>query len=380
MKHTALYHIHKELGASFSEFAGYDMPLWYKSAKDEHLNVINHIGIFDTSHMSMFSIVGVDSESLLNSAFSRDISGLKSGRLIYGLFLNSLNFVIDDAILYKRADNNFMVVVNAGMSGLVITHLHGFRFTNYKIRDFSDKLGKIDIQGPKSLALMEKIYGKELFDKFPYFSFKGDFNGDSVLISRSGYTGEFGFELYLDRDRAPDLWDRLLLEGEEFNITPCGLAARDSLRVGACLPLSHQDIGNWEFCNTPWDFAITEPIVSESSYTYAYVGYDVRKLHGGKGDVLYNGIVVGEVLSCITEASLTREHNKIICINSAELSEKSVVKGLVAGFIKTNRFFDSGSKLTLSDGKRELTIEVVENIRPNRTARKAINSIRSIYE
>lgn len=380
MKNTKLYNIHKESGATFSEFGGYNMPLWFKSSVNEHINVIKNVGLFDTSNMSVLKIKGRETTSLINSSFSRKVSGLKIGRLIYGLFLNKSGFVIDDAIIYRLDITEYMIVINAGMAEIIIDYLKSFKFDNYTISDYTNIVVKLDIQGPRSLQVLEKLYGSDLFDSFPYFSFKGDFEHQGILISRSGYTGEFGFELYIHKSQAQSLWKILLKEGAEYNILPCGLAARDSLRVGAGLPLSHQDIGNWEFCNNPWSFSVDHPIESKSSYTYAYVGYDVRKLHNGHGDVFYSDKKIGEVLSCITEVSITRYKDKIYSISSSNLPIDHLVKGLVAGFIKVDVELDIGCELLISDEKRSLKVEVVDNIRPNRTVKKSIENIRSIYE
>ena len=181
-----------------------------------------------------------------------------------------------------------------------------------------------------------------------------------------------------------DLWKQLLEAGEEYNIIPCGLAARDSLRVGAGLPLSHQDIGDWVFANNPWSFAVSETvstnIESNKEHTYAYVGFDVRKLHGGTGTVQLDNKNIGEVLSCVSEVALTRIDGEIISIASDSVPRDHKVKGLVAGFFKVNKELSYGQIVNLSDGKRTLKVEVVQNIRPNRTARKAIKNMRSLYE
>lgn len=380
MKETVLFQMHKDLGANLAEFGGYNMPLWYKSAKDEHINVIRNVGIFDTSHMALFTLKGENVMNLLNRAFSRGITDLKIGRAVYGIFRTEHNHVIDDAVLYKRDDSSYFIVVNAGMSEIVIDHLTSFNFKNINVTNYMDKLGKIDIQGPKSLMLMERLFGSELFDKFPYFSFKGFFLDGDILISRSGYTGEFGFELYVEKDRAVELWNKILETGGDLDIKPCGLASRDSLRVGAGLPLSHQDIGEWEFVNTPWDFAVSENTISNTEYTYAYVGFDVRKLHDGTGDVKINNEVIGSVLSCVTEVSIIRVDSEILSISSKQFPVGTKVKGLVAGFLKVNRKLDIKNIVILSDSKRELKVEIVDNIRPDRTARKAIKNIRSLYE
>lgn len=375
MKETTLFNRHKDLGANFGEFGGYRMPLWYNSVKQEHLNVLKRVGLFDTSHMALFSISGNDAFSLLNRAFTRELNDIKKGRSVYGLFLNKNGHLIDDALIYIVSKDSFFIVVNAGMSEQVIKHLNSLGYKDYKIVNYVDQLGKIDIQGPKSLELLERLFGKELFDDFPYFSFKGSFlegnirfDGEPILISRSGYTGEFGFELFINNNYTGELWDTLLKQGEDIEVIPCGLAARDSLRVGANLPLSHQDIGDWPFNNTPWDFAISKNKkdfignnnLDHSSFTYPYVGFDVRKLREpAKGKVLYKDIEIGRVLSCITEPSLGD-------------------KGLVSGFILVNKKLDLSTLINLSDGKRDIKVKVVDKIRCNKTARKSISYIRSL--
>ncbi|MBN2617080.1 MAG: hypothetical protein JXR64_02070 [Spirochaetales bacterium] len=378
MNRTPLYEKHLNKGAMFSVFGGYDMPLWYHSAKDEHINVINNVGIFDTSHMSVLSLTGENSERLLNSSFSRNITNLSPRKEIYGLFLTPDYFVIDDAVIYKFSHNEFIIVVNAGMGEIIIDHLKSFNFSNVTIFNHTNTICKIDVQGPKSLFLMEKIFGKALFADFPYYTFKGSFTNNDYLISRSGYTGELGFEIYCKNDLGTKLWDELLIQGEVFNIMSCGLASRDSLRVGANLPLSHQDFGNWKFCNTPWDFCVDTPIISNTSYTYSYLGYDVRKLKNS-GVVYYNSEEIGRVLSCVSEVSLTRVGNEIISVKSKNSSDIKI-KGLAAGFIIINRKMTSGDRVIISDGSRDLEVEIVESIRPERTARYSLKRIRSMYE
>lgn len=372
------------------------MPLWYNSSRTEHLNVLNNAGLFDTSHMSVISIKGSESYSLLQKTFTRDIEILESGQCIYGLFLNERGCVIDDALIYSIKKDSYIVVVNAGMSSVVIRHLKSLEFSKTEIIDYSNKLGKIDIQGPKSLLLMERLFDPSLFNKFPYFTFKGSlldgeikFDKTPVMISRTGYTGEFGFEIYIKSEHAEKLWNTLLEAGEEFSVMPCGLAARDSLRVGAGLPLSHQDIGDWVFANNPWSFAISNykndftgksMLHTGSSYTYAFTGFDVRKLHtDSKGKVFYQNKVIGEVLSCVTEPSLTRDNGKVLSVRSKKTVDDKKIKGLSAGFVKINKKLIYGDSVILSDGKREIEVEIVKDIRGNKTARCTIDEIRRNY-
>lgn len=380
MKQIPLYEVHKSLGAKFSEFGGYEMPLWYNSAKKEHLAVIEGVGLFDTSHMSLLTITGSGSKELFKRCFSRDVDESKSGKSVYGLFFYKDRFVLDDALLYKREESFYYLVVNAGMSKSVIEYLESFGISDINITDYTGELCKLDIQGPKSLILMERLFGRDYFNDFPYFSFKGDFKDGGVLISRSGYTGEFGFEIFIFNKRVEELWNRILDTGDDLGIIPCGLAARDSLRVGAGLPLSHQDIGAWKFGNTPWDFCVDGDVSDSDSFTYMYVGYDVRKLVEDKGEVYLHDELIGSVLTCVSEVALCRVDDKILSIKSKELPEDEKVKGLVVGFIRVDKKLNTGEKIIIKDNKRSLTVEIVDDIRPHRTARFGIKTMRSRYE
>ena len=281
VKKTRLHTWHVNHGANMAIFGAYDMPLWYPSgAKEEHLVVLNRAGIFDTSHMSVVTVKGSGARDLLQVCFSKNLAAcvgkdqkpLTPGKSVYGVFLNEAGEVIDDAIVFQIDDSLFMVVVNAGMGGVVSAHLQGYAGSRKAaVVDLSDQVGKLDVQGPQAARIISRIVKRpqEVFAQLPYFSFKGHFNaalpvskkvvltdGTPILLSRTGYTGEFGFELFVAPDKFVDLWQMLINAGQPSGMIPCGLAARDSLRTGAVLPLSHQDIGTWLFKNHPWPFAL----------------------------------------------------------------------------------------------------------------------------
>lgn len=395
LKRTPLYPIHSDLGAVFGNFGGYAMPLWYDSVREEHLCVLNRVGIFDTSHMSFFTVKGDGALNLIQMVFTRDIDRLKEGYALYGLFLKSDGTVLDDSIVYKIEENNYLFVINSGMSKIVIEHISSFNKYPCIIEDLTDHIGKIDIQGPGSLKVLERLLNPELFNNLSYFSFLGSFdkgsvkiNGNPVLVSRSGYTGEFGFEIFIKREYLKELWVTLYQAGSDLGIKPCGLGSRDSLRVGALLPLSHQDIGDWKFCNNPWDFAISknksnfvgkDSIIESDSFTFPYVGFDPRKLHKECNPwVEYEGEYIGKVLTCVTEPSLTRFNKEIYSFTSKILPKEKKVRGLVAGFIKINIKLPAGTILTLRDGKRDIKVEIVKDVRGCRSARRSIKYIRSL--
>ena len=410
LKITALHQWHKDSGANMADFGGFDMPLWYETGvKKEHLAVLKSAGIFDTSHMACINVSGKDAFSLLNYCFTRDITSLVPGRCVYGAFLNDQGHCIDDAIVYKFTDSRFMVCVNAGMGGVIAGHLESQKNKmDVDIDDLSGKVAKMDIQGKNSARILSKLINdpKLVFQKMPYFSFKGYFsedmdvsdkvtllNGTPILLSRSGYTGEFGFEIFLDPSAIVDLWKDILEAGAEYGIAACGLGARDSLRTGACLPLSHQDIGNWKFSNHPWDFALpysqdktsfTKKFLGADAliqnpgdkFVFPFVGENLRKVNAGEQtQVLDKNLEnIGRVLSCATDMGISMQDQKIISINTPDLPEDLKIKGISCGFVMVSKQLDSGEKLTLKEGKRTIKVTIVTDIRPDRTARKKVDN------
>ncbi len=422
IKRTILHDWHTANGANMAAFAAYDMPLWYPDgAKNEHLAVLTGAGLFDTSHMAVVTLGGSGARGLLQKCFSRDLDAclgaqkrpMTAGRCIYGVFLDSRGHVIDDAIVYQVAGEFFMIVVNAGMGATVAAHLDGNRDgPGTVISDLTDRVGKMDIQGPASARILKKIVKdpEAVFAAMPYFSFKGWFedkgtdsqkvelvNGSPVLLSRTGYTGEFGFELYVDAARALETWLLILQAGREFAVTPCGLAARDSLRAGAVLPLSHQDIGNWPFVNNPWLFALAWDQngrgfrkdfigakalsdVSGQDHTLPFAGYDPRKINAGENSFVVDGkgTRIGTILTCTTDMSIGRLGKTIVGIATPQASGRPadfVPRGLCCGFIKVKTPLVPGEEVVLTDGKREIAVEVRTDIRPDRSALCAIGKM-----
>lgn len=408
-KTTVLHGFHCANGANMALFGGYDMPLWYKTgAKAEHLSVITSVGMFDTSHMAVVTVAGKGARSLLQYALTKDLDAcigpdkkpLADGRCVYGLFLNKKGCVVDDAIVYQLRQDSFMVVVNAGMGAVVTDHLrHLGQDREVTITDLTDEVGKMDIQGPNAARVLQKIVKdpEKLLEKMVYFSFKGGFgdclleanvqllDGTDVLVSRTGYTGEFGFELFVDVNDLESLWKQVLKAGEEYSIVVCGLAARDSLRVGAVLPLSHQDIGPWPFVGTPWDFAVADRDGSGafskdfygaaallesdwSKFTLPFAGFDPRKIGADEKNYVTDsdGRRIGTILTCTTDMAIGRVDGVIRSV-SQDVDLK--LKGLCCGFVLLDEDKEPGETVVLTDGKRKIRVEIRRDIRPERTAR-----------
>jgi aminomethyltransferase len=413
-KKTVLHDFHLKAGANMALFGNYDMPLWYKTgAKAEHLAVIQAAGIFDTSHMASVSMSGKGARELLQRCFSKDLNhcigaaktALVDGRCAYGLFLAEDGTVIDDAIVSQLGADSFLVVVNAGMGGVITEHLRVNSEGQTLIEDLTDKVGKMDLQGPDSARILQKLIKdpQDVLSNFPYFSFKGGFGHLStdrevklkddtpLLLSRTGYTGEFGFEMFVDIADLTRLWEQLLQAGEKFGLIPCGLAARDSLRAGAVLPLSHQDIGSWPFANTPWSFALplgedgngfTKDFIGYDAlaegdwekYTLPFAGFDPRKIAAGESACVMDQSEeeIGTILTCTTDMAIGRVDGEI---QSVAGNDDYQPKGLCCGFVLLDRHCNDGELVYLTDGKRKVKVEIRRDVRPGRTARRSIASM-----
>ncbi|PIE66550.1 MAG: glycine cleavage system protein T [Desulfobacterales bacterium] len=415
-KMTPLYDWHVANAANMASFGDYKMPLWYPAGmRNEHLAVINAAGIFDTSHMAVVTLDGAGARMLLQKCFSKDLEnciGLKrtplvAGRSVYGLFLDERGHVIDDSIVSQVNDTLYMVVVNSGMGGVIAALLNAKKTGEAaRVIDYTDRLGKVDIQGPKAARILAPLLKDEsVFAKFPYFSFKGWFaagvsgvqevelaDGTPIVLSRTGYTGEFGFEIFIAREKVNSLWEQLVTAGKDYGLLPCGLAARDSLRAGAVLPLSHQDIGDWPFIENPWSFAVADKNESGSfdvdftgaaalagmvaaEFTYPFAGFDPRKITASESSYVTDekDERIGRILTCATDVACGRVDGKLISIATAEADGKPegfTPKGISCGFVKVDRKLEAGELVFLVDGKRKIKVEIRKDIRPDRTARK----------
>lgn len=411
MKKTVLYQQHLALDAKMGVFGGYQMPLWYGAgARAEHLAVIKAAGLFDTSHMAAITVSGRQAFALLQGYFSKDLRVLQKEnkgalpRAVYGVFLTEKAHVLDDAILYQLDEDLFLVVVNAGMGEAVSRHLSGAGL-DAEIVDHSDQIGKIDIQGPLAGTILRAIVedGDELLQKMDFFSFLGGFPGlgpgrevmvagnNPVFLSRTGYTGEFGFELLAPVTLLPLLWDELLRAGRDYGLLPCGLAARDSLRVGAKLPLSHQDIGDFPFASNPWEFVLpraedgffTKDFLGAEAHaacnwqrhTLAFCGFDPRKIAAEASSWVEdcNGNKIGTILSCTTDMAIGRLPDG--SVTSVAIDPLFKARGLCCGFVLVTEKLPPETRIFLCDGKRRLEVEICKRIRPATTARNDIASM-----
>ena len=238
MKLTALNHVHRALGAKMVPFAGYDMPVLYKNLIQEHHAVRNAVGVFDVSHMGEVFITGDKAFDLVQYMTSNDVSALSDGRVQYSCMPNDQGGIVDDLLVYRFAADRYFLVINASNieKDLAWMHKQNEKF-GATIENKSDDYSLLAIQGPKAINALQKLTEVNLSD-IPYYHFtEGVLAGMNMIISNTGYTGAGGFELYVKNNEVEALWNAVMDAGAEFNIEPCGLGARDTLRLekGFCL-------------------------------------------------------------------------------------------------------------------------------------------------
>lgn len=242
MKRTPLYAEHVALGARMVEFAGWEMPIQYKGIIEEHDAVRNKVGIFDVSHMGEIEISGTKAFEFCQTIACNDVSKLKPGKIQYSAILNEQGGVIDDCTLYQLADQHYLFVVNASRKDQVLEWFKKHQTSGVDITDLSDDYGLLAIQGKKSQSILSQVLGREL-DSLKYYEFLiAQFDGNVLIVSRTGYSGEDGFELYVPTGKTVALWKALMDEGKQYGIEAIGLGARDTLRLEMGYLLYGQDM------------------------------------------------------------------------------------------------------------------------------------------
>lgn len=239
LQETPLAAVHKSLGARMVDFAGWYMPVRYKSDIQEHQAVRNKVGLFDVSHMGEFLVSGEDAHDFVQYMIANDINRLsKPNMALYTQFVNESGGTVDDLIVYRR-ENDFLLVVNASNMEKDWNWIqaHAGKFKLLQLKDISNETGLLALQGPMAVKLLSDLVGKDL-SGLPSFSYSQEkVDGIEISFGRTGYTGEDGFEIFCAAGDAEKLWKRILEGGEKYGIEPCGLGARDTLRLEAGLPL-----------------------------------------------------------------------------------------------------------------------------------------------
>lgn len=238
IKKTALHATHLALGAKMTPFAGYDMPLRYGSDKEEHNNVRQKVGIFDVSHMGQFFVRGKEAAALIQKITTNDVSKLFDGKAQYSCLTNPQGGIIDDLLVYRFSEEDYMLVVNASNTQKDWDWIEKQNNFDAELQNRSEEISLLAVQGPKALEVLQPLTDIKLSEMGFYTFTKGKFAGiDDVIVSATGYTGESGLELYLPYKETEQLWHKIMDAGKPFGILPAGLAARDTLRLemGFCL-------------------------------------------------------------------------------------------------------------------------------------------------
>lgn len=241
MKYTALHNMHEKTGAKMVEFAGYHMPVQYHSIREEHRRVRKTVGVFDVSHMGEVEISGPAALEMVQKITVNDVSALEIGQVHYTAMCYPDGGIVDDLLVYRFADK-YLLVVNASNKDKDFQWMLDNQIEGCEIKDLSDDITQIAVQGKKAEATLQKLTAVKL-DAIKYYWFtEGELADCPMIISRTGYTGEPGFELYFANEYAEDVWGKVFEAGAEFDIEPIGLGARDSLRLEKKMCLYGNDI------------------------------------------------------------------------------------------------------------------------------------------
>ncbi len=245
-KKTPLYDMHVKYGGKIVPFAGYLLPVQYGGGViAEHMAVRNSCGMFDVSHMGEFFLEGHDALENLNMLMTNDFTNMADGQARYSPMCNEKGGTVDDLIVYKRHEDFYMIVVNAANKDKDFNWIKDHLTGHVHFTDMSDKFAQIAIQGPAACNL---VSARSAYDHVPVDNytacFDAEWEGIPCVISRTGYTGEDGLEIYLRPERACEMWELLMDAGRKVGLTPCGLGARDTLRLEACMPLYGHELAD----------------------------------------------------------------------------------------------------------------------------------------
>ena len=354
MKNTALTETHEALGAKMVPFAGYNMPVQYEGINIEHETVRQAVGVFDVSHMGEFLIDGEHALELIQKVSSNDASKLTIGKAQYSCLPNDDGGIVDDLIIYKIKEEQFLLVVNASNIEKDWNWIQSKNDVGAKIRDLSEDYSLLAIQGPKAIEAMQSITSHDL-SAIKFYNFVvGDFAGvEHVIISATGYTGSGGFEIYCKNSDAKQIWDKVFEAGADFGIKPIGLAARDTLRLEMGYCLYGNDIDD-----------TTSPIEAGlgwiTKFTKEFTNSEAIKAEKERG--IENKLIAFE----LDERGIPRQGydivdhngNKIGRVTSGTMSP-SLGKGIGLGYVP-KVFADFHSKINIQIRKKAIPATVIK--------------------
>lgn len=244
LKRTPLFDVYKESGGKTIDFGGWDLPVQFSSIKEEHEAVRTKAGLFDVSHMGEFTVKGNGSLAFLQKMMTNDISKLKKGAAQYTAMCYENGGTVDDLLVYKMDEDDYLLVVNASNIEKDFNWLEQHNDEAVQLNNCSEEIAQLALQGPLAETVLSQLVSNTKLSEMGSFKFQDGvmLAGKDVLVSRTGYTGEDGFEIYCDQKDAVSLWHSILEAGKEFGVLPCGLGARDTLRFESTLALYGQEL------------------------------------------------------------------------------------------------------------------------------------------
>lgn len=357
LKRTSLYHKHVELGAKIVPFAGYEMPLQYEGLTPEHHAVRDSVGVFDVSHMGEFAVKGKDAEALVAWICSNNISKVVDMQAQYNCLPNENGGIVDDLIVYRWSSEEYTLVVNASNIAKdwdwIIKQKEAKGF-ECELEDMSDDISLLAVQGPNATKVIQKLTDIDLDAiKFYHFAAGSCAGSDDVVISNTGYTGSGGFELYVWNKDAEMVWDAVMEAGKEFDIVPCGLAARDTLRLekGYCL-YGHEinDTTSPIEAGLGWITKFAEPFVHQEYHQNLKTNGVSRKLVGF--ELVDRGIPRQDY------AIVDADGNEIGIVCSGTQSP-SLGKAIGTGYV-TPEYAKADTEIYIAVRKKQLKAKVVK--------------------
>ena len=359
---TCLYDKHVALGAQMSPFGGFVMPIQYTNITDEHNAVRQRSGMFDVSHMGEIFVSGPDAESFVNHVFTNNVTGIPDGKILYGMMLYPNGTVVDDLLVYKEFEpQKYLLVVNASNIGKdyewICAQTEGYDVT---VVNASDQWGEIALQGPEAEKVAVQVLGLAQAAELGFYTYyEAEWKGERMIVSRTGYTGEDGFEIYCSHKAVNEIWDILL----EAGVAPCGLGCRDTLRFEAGLPLYGHELsdeitpleaglGMFVKVKDKDDFIGRDAIVAqkEAGLTRKIVGIELqdKAIPRAGYPVEVDGVQVGVVTTGYRSISTDRS----VCVAMVDKAytelgtavEIRIRKKVFPGIVTKKRFYETNYK------------------------------------
>lgn len=354
LKKVVLNDLHEQLGAKMAPFAGYNMPVRYSSDIEEHNNVRNGVGIFDVSHMGEILVKGPQALDLLQHITTNDVSALSVGKAQYSCITNENGGIVDDIIIYKIGEEEYMLVVNASNIEKDWDWVSSNNIQKAELVNISDQIGLFAVQGPLAAGALQSLTAIDLSAMRPYTFEKGTFaDVPNVLISATGYTGSGGFEIYFPNTYAREVWDKIFDAGKAYDIKPVGLGARDTLRLEMGYSLYGNDLND---TTTPLEAGLGWI----TKFTKRFIGDDILKRQKEKG--VEKRLVGFELL----ERGIPREGYAIQNTQGQEIGKvtsgtqsPTLSKGIGLGYVEAN-FAVVGEEIYIRVRNKQLKAQIVK--------------------